>query len=92
LDLKCGKIYELGLTLPCRVDPMNSDAIFMTESRKLRFFGRFHQQEDQMDDWNDECEELAGGVTGEKNILEENRNRINEKGIKLETNLLDDLV
>lgn len=70
---------------------MNSEAVFMTESRKLRFYGRFHQQ-DQEDDWNDECEELAGGVAGEKNILEENRNRIIDKGIKLETNLLDDLV
>ena len=90
LDQKCGRIYDLQLNFPCRVNSQKSEAMFQTESRILRFKGILYQEDEEFD------MDLAnfGKVTEENddNILEQNKRKINEKNIKLETNLLDDLV
>ena len=89
LHLKCGTIYELSLNLPLRVNPEDTEAVFLIESRNLYVSAKFFNQEPQEIDYNEGQVEPSDN---DKNILEENKNKITEKNIKLETNLLDDLV
>jgi len=89
LHLKCGTIYELSLNLPLRVNPEDTEAVFLTESRNLYVSAKFFVQEPVVDDYNEGQVEPSDN---DKNILAQNKNKITEKNIKLETDLLDDLV
>ena len=89
LQLKCGTIYELALNLPLRINPEDTEAVFLTESRILYLTAKFFPQKPQDLDYDFDQVELS---ENDKNILDVNKNKITEKNITLETNLLDDLV
>ena len=83
LYLRCGRFYELNISLPIQVLGESTIALFDTEKRNLIVTVMFNIKEQP---------EVVEEAIDEPTILELNSQKIQEKNIKIESDLLLDLV
>lgn len=89
--LKCGRFYELSLTLPLNFDKDNVSGLFDIERRVLVIEAKFLEPRGLEKKEDEEGEGFKNSENG-PNIIEVNTQKIKDKNIDLKSDLLSDLV